>query len=268
MGSEVLSSQLSKKAAKRLAKIGMKKTRRSEIRKRKKMEKKSREVNKTIEKTSFEVSKRDRLRLEKEKLRNSLLAKPNVVIDCHYEIHMTDKEINKTRMQILLCYSLLKTQDKIFHLHLGNFKIQSKLQDMFVEKTPGFSNMSITKFENSVFEYFDRKTIIYLTPDSENVLSEITEDSVYVIGGFVDDHIQRYRSYNRCKTLKVATARLPIAENFRNVNHKQEVLTINQVFAVLLSVHNNVSWKDALIKVLPTRKGYILKETANDKNGP
>ena len=39
--------------------------------------------------------------------------------------------------------------------------------------------------------YLTRSDVIYLTPDSNNILSDICPDKVYIIGGLVDETVQK-----------------------------------------------------------------------------
>ena len=254
---------ISKNATKKLKRFEYIKSHRKEVRERKKEEK--RNQVKELDPDPNRICKRDRIQMEKERLRHSQSCFPRVVIDCAYESFMSEKEINKSRMQILRCYNLLKSPNtKQFHLHLSNFQEDLTLSKLFQEKTPNFENLHITRFKEQVYEKFDKKDLVYLTPDSPNPLSVVDPDKVYVIGGFVDDNIKRNTSLNICQTQGITTACLPISSHFAKPNHKQEVLTINQVFEILILVYNDVSWKDAFDKVLPQRKGYVSLSNEDD----
>lgn len=52
--------------------------------------------------------------------------------------------------------------------------------------------------------------------------------------------------------------RLPIGEHLDMKSRK--VLAINHVFEIILHVCNGMSWKDAMLQVLPQRKGAVAKE--------
>merc|ERR1712154_73911 len=94
-------------------------------------------------------------------------------------------------------------------------------------------------------------------------------DTIYVIGAFVDKN--RHKGY----TLKLAqdngwkTARLPIMKYMTvnpNDKHAQQtrlVITINQVFAILVAYYNWKDWRKALQFAFPSRKGLVLKEPMN-----
>jgi tRNA (guanine9-N1)-methyltransferase len=255
--------ELSKSAKKKLKRFEYIKCHRKEVRERKKLEKKDKV--KELDPNPDRLCKRDRIHQEKERLKLSQSCFPKVVIDCCYESFMSEKEINKSRMQILRCYSLLKSSEtKPFHLHLGNFQDDLLLSKLFNDKTPNFESMCITKFTEPVYEKFEIKDLIYLTPDSPNLLTTVEPNKVYVIGGFVDDNIKRNSSLNVCQAHGISTACLPIANHFVNPNHKQQVLTINQVFEIMHLVYNGKSWKETFEKVLPQRKGYVSVNCEDD----
>ena len=56
----------------------------------------------------------------------------------------------------------------------------------------------------SHFELFKPDEIVYLSPDSDKVLQSVDADKVYILGGLVDEHIQKVNiiiefSLNRAK---------------------------------------------------------------------
>ena len=74
--------------------------------------------------------------------------------------------------------------------------------------------------------------LVYLTPDSENLLETVEHDKVYVIGGIVDDNQLKCLSLSKAMAHGIPHARLPIKErlpNFRNqslnINHSTHLLS-------------------------------------------
>ena len=47
--------------------------------------------------------------------------------------------------------------------------------------------------EKPLLEVFDHTDIVYLSPDSPNVLENVDPAKVYILGGLVDEHIQKVR---------------------------------------------------------------------------
>ncbi|NXU06615.1 TM10B methyltransferase, partial [Buphagus erythrorhynchus] len=84
----------------------------------------------------------------------------------------------------------------------------------------------------SYLDLFPSETIVYLTPDSENVLEDIDPDKVYVLGGLVDESIHKQLTLRRAQEQRLQTARLPIREYMVRApnprNYHSETLAINQ----------------------------------------
>lgn len=131
--------------------------------------------------------------------------------------------------------------------------------------------------EQSVFDTFDPSTLVYLSPDSPHVLTDLDERFVYVIGGIVDRTVVKVgmcagraacrsagarvtsrcacsqnMSYDRAVAHGARTARLPIQENLPvRLNH---VLNINTVLRILILFAQSRDWKHAIVDAVPARK--------------
>lgn len=129
-------------------------------------------------------------------------------------------------------------------------------------------------------DVFQSSEIVYLTSESANVLDELDESKVYVIGGLVDHNSHKGLCLSRAEQLGFAHARLPIGSqsmhliqprrmnSFRQLTigasvcvdeyvsnmSTRRVLTINQVFEILLKRTSHSSWADVLLEVIPKRK--------------
>lgn len=116
--------------------------------------------------------------------------------------------------------------------------------------------------EESWIDLFPSEDIIYLTPDANEALEEVDGNKIYILGGLVDESIQKKRSYTRAKDLGVQMARLPIDEYMEKrpnpKNFHSKILAINQVFEILLIYLDTGSWSKALSAGVPTGKGYVL----------
>lgn len=77
---------------------------------------------------------------------------------------------------------------------------------------------------------------------------------VYVIGGLVDRTVQKGASLRLAQQCGARAVRLPIPEHLGGALHKGKgVLNVNDVFAILLSVHAGQGWKEALEAAIPQR---------------
>ena len=99
--------------------------------------------------------------------------------------------------------------------------------------------------------------IIYLTSDSNNVISSLEDDVYYVIGGLVDHNLHKGVSLDFAIKNNLKHGRLPIDEFVQMKTRK--VLTINHVFHIITLVTENKSWQEAFLQVLPERKGVVVK---------
>ncbi|NWS20842.1 TM10B methyltransferase, partial [Pachyramphus minor] len=120
----------------------------------------------------------------------------------------------------------------------------------------------------SYLDLFPLDAIVYLTPDSENVLEDINPDKVYVLGGLVDESIHKQLTLRRAREQCLQTARLPIREYMVKVpnsrNYHSETLAINQVFDILCTYYETRNWPVALKAGVSSGKGYMLQEVVEE----
>jgi len=98
-----------------------------------------------------------------------------------------------------------------------------------------------------------QKTIVYLTADSEDELAELKPDETYIIGGICDHNRYKNLCLNKAKESGIRTARLPIGRYLASLPTRK-VLTVNQVFEILVKWVEVNDWEAALYSVIPKRK--------------
>ncbi|KAG8745546.1 tRNA (guanine(9)-N(1))-methyltransferase [Ceratobasidium sp. 414] len=124
-----------------------------------------------------------------------------------------------------------------------------------------------------------RESVVYLTADAEDELLELQEGETYIIGGIVDRNRHKASKAVTCslidliqvlfqnlcadkaRELNVRSARLPIGRYLANMPTRK-VLTVNQVFDILVYWVSTRDWEQAMQKVMPKRKF-----NANGKKG-
>lgn len=99
--------------------------------------------------------------------------------------------------------------------------------------------------------------IIYLSSESDNVLTTLKPNSTYIIGGLVDKNRHKGVCYKRAVERGIKTAKLPIGE-FLEMESRQ-VLVTNHVLEIMLRWLECGDWGKAFMAVLPERKGAKLK---------
>ena len=106
--------------------------------------------------------------------------------------------------------------------------------------------------------------IVYLTSDSPNTLTELRPYSTYVIGGLVDRNRHKGICYKRAMERGVKTAKLPISDYMQMSS--RFVLATNHVVEIMLRWLELGDWGKAFLRVMPKRKGGILKGTLGESN--
>ena len=194
-----------------------------------------------------------------------LQASFEVCLDCAFEASMTTKEINSLALQVRYCYAMNKRNDHPCRLaatsvgrNQGEPSSSSSSLRQHLENVAGheeWKHWGFTMTPLSLEQYYEqqRPSIVYLTSDSDTVITELENSKIYVIGGIVDRNRLRRATIDRAEGLGLSTARLPISEHLQALKTTR-VLTCNHVFELLLHARNG-DWKSALLRVLPQRKG-------------
>ncbi|TXT13563.1 hypothetical protein VHUM_00930 [Vanrija humicola] len=101
--------------------------------------------------------------------------------------------------------------------------------------------------------------LVYLSADADEELTRLAEDEVYVLGGIVDRNRHKMLCQNKADKLNIRTARLPIGTFIENLPTRK-VLTVNQVYSILVQYVALQDWAAAFEAVIPQRKFFSSKE--------
>ncbi|KAL4660919.1 hypothetical protein GN956_G806 [Arapaima gigas] len=198
--------------------------------------------------------------LVKERLASAQTTGPRLCVDLSVSYGMSAKETSRLAAQIRRLYGANRRATTPFHLYLAGLQEDSLLYQECCRMNDGFRDYAIDVTEQSFLELFPRDSVVYLTPDAEQGRERLEPDKVYVLGGLVDESVQKKVTYLKAQDGGVCSARLPIDEHMvKRINQKNfhsQILAINQVFDVLLSFCETGSWSVALAKGVPSSKGY------------
>ncbi|XP_056608654.1 tRNA methyltransferase 10 homolog B isoform X2 [Triplophysa dalaica] len=241
------------------------KSKRKEEKQRKKLNSRNKDINGT------QLSKRVMKAITKERLEDAREAGLVLCVDLSMTDHMSHKEISRLAGQIRRLYGSNKKALQPFHIFLTELKRDSLLYKECVRMNDGFLNYLIDVTDETWFHLFPSEDVIYLTPDASKALERVDEDKVYILGGLVDESIQKKISYKRAKELGVRTMRLPIDEYMvkksNPKNFYSKILAINQVFEILLAFCETKDWTTALASGIPPGKGYVVTSLMSSEVG-
>ncbi|KAI0562059.1 tRNA (Guanine-1)-methyltransferase [Gracilaria domingensis] len=269
--------QLSKKARKKIARE-RRLQERKEVRKAKRRELKVKEkIRKRQEREEalkhFTADQREELlrervehmragraaeRAKKAHVRDILVneSKYNVCIDLGWNSQMFEKERKSLARQLAYSYSTLRkcAEEGRTPLRLSIVGIDKDIKPILSFAAQGWESWPLQLCEKSLELVHDRRRLVYLTHDAEDVLETLNTSDIYVIGGLVDRNRLKGATRLKAESLSIRSARLNLDANI-SIQHGTPVLTVNHCVEILLHVANGTSWKDAYMRVLPERKG-------------
>jgi len=199
-----------------------------------------------------------------------------ICIDCSFSNIMSSKEMARLAQQIGRCYATNKSISSPVHLTLCNLDENSKFYKELCRINDGFANYIIEKSDKNVESLFVERldTIAYLSPDAKTNLETLDVNKTYLIGGLVDETVNKQVTINKCTQLKINAYSLPIekymsrrkfgdGETGYNYN---KILAINQVFDILANYFISNDWTTALEGAVPKRKGFFVDKTQSQLN--
>ena len=150
------------------------------------------------------------------------------------------------------------------HLHLCNLPpsdtsntdendIRTRLDKIagFPEKWEGLStthkDINETDFGENI------KKIVYLTSDSDNVITTLNDDTAYVIGGIVDRNRLKSATLEKAERLGIEHGKLPLGGSGSS-GAGSTTLTTNHIFEILGRwTRNGRDWDNAVRETVPQR---------------
>lgn len=183
-----------------------------------------------------------------------------IAVDLSFDEMMIDKDVAKCVKQLLRIYTMNRRSEKPIPLHFTGIRPGGSVEK-HLKRNDGYQHWDV-KFSGEPFvNLFERDKLVYLSSESDNVLTELEKDHVYVIGGLVDHNQYKGHCHGLASEMGIRHARLPLSEHI--VIKTRTILTINQVFEILMKVQLGKPWQETLLEVLPMRKGAKPKESSN-----
>lgn len=160
-----------------------------------------------------------------------------LIFNCGYENEMNSHETHALARQLEFCHGVNRRHPTPFFFNFTNLQSEGLLHRMLLKRLPTLHNksMPIRVTEQFIPDSIDEERLVYLTPNSPNLLTEFKPNDVYVIGGLVDKGAKKPHSLAKAKRLGLRTACLPLDRFVRwKASHKS--LTLDQVTKILLEL--------------------------------
>ncbi|XP_042566376.1 tRNA methyltransferase 10 homolog B isoform X4 [Clupea harengus] len=174
---------------------------------KRKEEKQRRKQSQTVEKDTLRLSKRVIKAITRERLAEARLSGPRLCVDLSMADCMSRKvcflffldnnfefilmELSRLAGQIRRLYGSNRNALRPFHLYLTEFRLDSRLYTECVRMNDGFHEYAMEMTEQSWLHLFPVEDVVYLTPDAEQALENVDDETVYILGGLVDESIQK-----------------------------------------------------------------------------
>ena len=216
------------------------------------------------EKDIFYQKLRDEKKQLKENLKQALTSDFIIVFDLDFNSSMGYNEIKSLIIQLGYCYSINKKNKNKISFYFTNYDgfIKEELEKMG-------SKFWYCNFEKEQFYNIEKliklnKEFIYLSPDSNEELNEVSTDKIYIIGGLVDKPVIKDKTLLRIsqinnldfikeKGIKIKSAKLPLFKYLNNIANP--ILNLNTVVEILSNYMDMdiKDWKKAIELSIPQR---------------
>ncbi|KAI0004974.1 guanine-1-methyltransferase-domain-containing protein [Russula compacta] len=301
----VLSKKAQKRALK-MARLEERKMERRAREKAARKEKKRKRAEKIAAGEQLSEDERTEKRAKMNQAKEPFAAR--VVVDLGFDDKMSDKEITSLCSQLAYVYSVNRRSPNPFRFLLFTSLDGRTLSRLEKQNDAGYKRWAGTEWWNESYDRLwvrnsgdpaagdgessrdasseenrsdkdvrnpekllatpvSRDRVVYLTADSYEVLEELKEGETYIIGGICDHNRYKNLCLDKAKESGVRAAQLPIG---RFLSHlpTRKVLTVNQVFEILVKWVETRDWELSLYKVIPKRKFQdgVVHEEPNEES--
>ena len=186
--------------------------------------------------------------------------KQKIALDLDFNDYMILRDIKKLASQVSRCYTINRYCEAPCQLYFTG--VNGKIREQLLSGFPGHVNWDVHLSQDSYSDLFlgnhqeskyKKEQLVYLTADSPNVLNELDEEKIYIIGGLVDHNVHKDLCYRKAEEQGIEHGCLPIGDYIKLASRK--VLAVNHVYEILVKYIESKDWQKAFMEVIPQRKG-------------
>ncbi|KAF9266264.1 hypothetical protein L218DRAFT_971618 [Marasmius fiardii PR-910] len=187
-----------------------------------------------------------------------------VVVDLGFDDKMSEKEVSSLTSQLAYTYS--ENRNASFPFSIIYTSLNGRTYDRLEAMSEAaYKRWSQTEWWREGYEKLwtgsdtedarpnVKEKVVYLTADSDVELAELNSEEIYIIGGIVDHNRYKNLCLNKANEAGIRTARLPIGRYINSLPTRR-VLTVNQVFEIMLKWVETKDWEEAFYSIIPKRK--------------
>jgi tRNA (guanine9-N1)-methyltransferase len=179
-----------------------------------------------------------------------------IVLDAQWDALMKRKDIISVTTQMSALYSVNRLLGEPFHIDVVGLAAADQLRTRIDSKLPHIRSwFAFHCHDAALLDHFAalRHRLVYLTAESDVVLTDVADDDIYIVGALVDHNTRVGLCHQFATDNNLRTARLPLAENI--ALNSRKVLAINHVVQILCRHrHHAGDWAAAVADTMPTRK--------------
>ncbi|CAF0779663.1 unnamed protein product [Adineta ricciae] len=171
-----------------------------------------------------------------------------LVIDCAFADEYDQNELYYERLQLKIhsCFTSLYRYHSPSFVVLCNVYANEKAKSL--RNSPYCHTTSL-----SYMDLFPREQLVYLSPDSPNVMSEYEHNVIYILGGIFQKTKTEQLTLEKAQSEQIRHQSLPLQRYLKLSSNASSVLSLNQVYNILMTLkHTNNNWYEAL-KCIPER---------------
>jgi len=174
------------------------------------------------------------------------------VIDLGLPYVMEDKEVRSLFSQMREVYKVNSWSWEPYRIHLCGYNDANSVMRDAVSRCENFL-WSVTS--ECFTRLFPRERLVYLSPDSPNVLTEYSHDDIYIVGALIDKRIPKKYSFNKAQELGIRSARFDLGNYLEKTRQKLPYLAFSDVFNVMVDARDtDGNWFYAFQNLITGRK--------------
>ncbi|UJR25670.1 hypothetical protein I4U23_007021 [Adineta vaga] len=171
-----------------------------------------------------------------------------IVIDCSFSNEYNPNENYYQRLQLKIhsCFTSLYRYHSPSFVILCNVCTDESAKSL--RNSPYCQTTSL-----SYLDLFPRESLVYLSPDSPNIMNEYEHNMIYVLGGIFQKTKTERLTFEKAQAEQIRHQSLPLQKYLKFSSNASPVLSLNQVYNILMTLkHTNNNWFEAL-KCIPER---------------